>query len=143
MIAIEALKSTLEALELDVIAELESTDGVKHEGWASTRDFVTAVAGGNHGTGPRLVRLAELATDLFGPVAAGLRDGWLSSAKTVAITGAIDALPSTCDRARAVQVMLDEARRLNASELTKAGKHLLSVIDPERDDRRLERELDR
>lgn len=142
--AIEALKSTLEALELDVIAELEVTDRVKHEGWASTRDFVTAVTGGHHGTGPRLVRLAEdLATDLFGPVAAGLRDGWLSSAKTLAITRAIDALPSTCDRARAVQVMLDEAKRLNASELTKAGKHLLSVIDPERDDRRMERELER
>ncbi len=142
--SIEALKSTLELLELDVIAELESTGGVREEGWASTRDFGTAVAGGHHGTGPRMVRLAEdLATDLFAPVAAGLRDGWLSSAKAVAISRAIDALPSTCDRARAVNVMLEEAKRLNASELTKAGRHLLAVIDPDRDDRRQERELDR
>ena len=142
--AIEALKSTLEALELDVIAELEATDGVKGEGWASTRDFVTAVAGGHHGTGPRLVRLAEdLATDLFSPVAAGLRDGWVSSAKTVAITRAVEALPSTCDRPRAVQLMLEEAKRLNASELTKAGKHLAAVVDPEGDERAQERALDR
>jgi Domain of unknown function (DUF222) len=142
--SIEALKSTLEALELDVIAELEATAGVRDEGWASTRDFVTAVAGGHHGTGPRLVRLAEdLATDLFIPVAAGMRDGWLSSAKAVAITRAVDALPSTSDRPRAVRLMLEEAKRLNASELAKAGRHLLSVIDPERDDRQQERELDR
>ncbi len=142
--SIEALKSTLEVMQLQVIAELEATGGVRDEGWASARDFVTAVTGGHHGTGPRLVRLAEdLATDLFAPVAAGLRDGWLSSAKAVAITRAIKALPSTSDRPRAVALMLDEAKRLNASELAKAGRHLLSVIDPERDDRQLERELDR
>ena len=142
--SIEALKSTLEAMELDVIAELEETGAVREEGWASTRDFVTAVTGGHHATGPKLVRLAEdLVTDLFAPVTAGLRDGWLSSAKTLAITRAVEALPSTCDRARAVTVMLEEAKRLNASELARAGKHLLAVIDPEGDDRRLERELDR
>jgi hypothetical protein len=144
VVAIEAMKSTLEAIELDVVAELEATDGVQAVGWASTRDFVTAVAGGHHGTGPRLVRLAgDLSTDLFAPVAVGLRDGWLSSAKTVAITRAVDALPSTCDRGRAVELMLEEAKRLNASELTKAGKHLLAVVDPEGEDRAQERELDR
>ncbi len=142
--SIEALKSTLEAVELDVIAELGATAGVRDEGWASTRDFVTAVAGGHHGTGPRLVRLAEdLTTDIFGPVAVGLRDGWLSAAKAVAITRPIDALPSTSDRQGAVALMLEEAKRLNASELAKAGRHLLSVIDPEGDDRHQERELDR
>jgi hypothetical protein len=142
--SIEALKSTLEAVELDVIAELEDTGGVREEGWASTRDFVTAVAGGDHGSGPRMVGLAEdLTTDLFAPVASGLRDGWLSSAKAVVITGAVNALPSTCDRSRAVTLMLEEAKRLNASELRRAGKHLLTVVDPEGDDRRLERALDR
>ena len=144
VVAIEALKSTLESVELDVVAELEATGGVQAAGWASTRDFVTAVAGGHHGTGPKVVRLAEdLAADLFAPVAAGLRDGWLSFAKTLAITRAVDALPSTCDRSRAVALMLEEAKRLNASELTKAGKHLLAVVDPEGEDRAQERELDR
>ena len=91
-----------------------------------------------------MVRLAEdLTTGLLAPVAAALHDGWLSSAKAVAVSRSVDALPSTCDRARAVALMLDEAKRLNASELTKAGRHLLAVIDPERDDRRHERELDR
>ena len=50
--AIESLKSALDALELDVIAELEATNAVKTEGWASTRDFATAVTGGHLGGGP-------------------------------------------------------------------------------------------
>ena len=58
VVAIESLKSTLDALELVVVAELEATNGVKPEGWASTRDFLTAVTGGHLGTGPQLVRLA-------------------------------------------------------------------------------------
>ena len=42
---IEALKTTLDALELDVVRELEATDAVKPVGWASTQDFLTSVAG--------------------------------------------------------------------------------------------------
>ena len=49
---IEALKSTLDALELGVVRELEATSAVKTVGWASTQDFLTAVAGGHKGTGP-------------------------------------------------------------------------------------------
>ena len=56
---VEALKSTLEALELGAVAELEATAGVKPAGWASTQNFATAVAGGHKGTGPAVVRLAH------------------------------------------------------------------------------------
>ena len=45
--AIEALKSTLDAFELQVVAELEATGAVKPFGWASTKDFCTAVIGGH------------------------------------------------------------------------------------------------
>ena len=48
----ESLKSTIDALELDVVHELEATHAVKPVGWASTQDFVTAVAGGHKGSGP-------------------------------------------------------------------------------------------
>lgn len=142
--AIESLKSTLDGLELDVVAELEATNGVREEGWASTRDFVTAVGGGHLGSGPQMVRLSrDLAEEVFTPVADGLGDGWLSTAKAVVITRAVTALPGACDRRRAVEVMLDEAKRLNASELARAGKHLLHVIDPDAQDRADERALDR
>jgi hypothetical protein len=50
---IESLKSTLDAVELGVVNELEATGSVKPVGWASTQDFHTSVAGG---TKPRAQR---------------------------------------------------------------------------------------
>ena len=49
---IEALKTTLDAIELQAVRELDATNAVKPVGWASTQDFVTAIAGGHKGTGP-------------------------------------------------------------------------------------------
>ena len=67
---VEALKSTLDAIELEVVRELEATGAVKSAGWASTQDFVTHVAGGHKGTGPATVRLATATAEPdLGPVA--------------------------------------------------------------------------
>ncbi len=143
--AIEALKSTLDGLELGVVRELEATGAVKPLGWASTQDFVTAVAGGHKGVGPATVRLAA-AVDrpLLAPVGEALVDGWLSTAKAQVIERAVDALPSDADvRARGAQVLLDEAKRLDATDLRKVARRLASVVDPDGDERRAERELDR
>lgn len=145
--SIEALKSTLEAVELAVVAELEATEGVKAAGWASTKDFVTAVTGGHRGAGPALVHLAaDLDTGLFAPVAEALRAGWLSTAKAQVITRAVHRLPTTLGaekNAEAVRLLLSEARRLDASDLKRAGKHLLRVLDPDGEDRRDEAALER
>ena len=142
---IEALKSTLDALELGVVRELEATGAVKPSGWASTQDFVTAVAGGHKGTGPATVRLA-VAVDqpLLAPVAEAMRDGWLSTAKAQVIERVIDALPGDPDlRTRGVQVLLAEAKSLDATEMKKLTRRLLTVVDPDGDDRRDEQALDR
>ena len=56
---IEALKSTLDGVELGVVRELDATHAVKTTGWASVQDFLTTVAGGHKGTGPAVVRLAD------------------------------------------------------------------------------------
>ncbi len=110
---IEALKTTLDAIELQAVRELDATNAVKPVGWASTQDFVTAIAGGHKGTGPAVVRLAHAVDQpLMTPVAEAMRDGWLSTAKAQVIERAIDALPSDPDlRARGVQVLLDEAKQ--------------------------------
>jgi hypothetical protein len=50
--AIEVLMSVLHAVELDVVRDLDATTGVHHLGWASTADFLTAVAGGHKGHRP-------------------------------------------------------------------------------------------
>ena len=52
---IERLRSALDAVQLQVVAELDATDGVKVEGWGSTQDFLTAVTGGRKGAGKTTV----------------------------------------------------------------------------------------
>ncbi len=142
---VEALKSTLDSLELAVVRELEASKAVKAAGWASTQDFLTCTAGGHKGTGPARVRLARAVDQpLLAPVGEALADGWLSTAKAHVIDRAVDALPVDADlRARAVQVLLAEAKVLDASELKKLTRRLLSVVDPDGDERRDEEALDR
>ncbi len=142
---IEALKSTLDGVELGVVRELDATNAVKTAGWASTQDFVTTVAGSHKGTGPATVRLAAAVDQpLLAPVGEALRDGWLSAAKAQVIERAIDALPGNpALRARGVQVLLGEAKALDATDLKKLTRRLLSVVDPDGEDRRDEQALDR
>src|ERR1700755_1481061 len=57
VVAIEELRSVLDSIELDGGRDLDASRGVEGLGWASTRDFVTAVAGGHKGAGPAMLRL--------------------------------------------------------------------------------------
>jgi hypothetical protein len=142
---LEELKSLIDSVELDVVRDLEATGGVQALGWASTRDFVTAVSGGHKGSGPATVRLAEaFDRPVLAPVAEAHRDGWLSTAKAQVIERTVDSLPLGEDlRARGVQVLLDEAKRLDATDLRKAGRRLVEVLDPEGEERRNEKAADR
>src|ERR1700712_2780 len=108
VVEIESLKSTLDALELGVVDELEATNAVKPLGWASTQDFVTAVAGGAKGSGSAVVRLAgAVDTSLFAPVGEALADGWLSVAKAQVIVRAVEHLPGNTEvRQRAVTLLV-------------------------------------
>ena len=145
VVEIESLKSTLDALELGVVGELEATGAVKDLGWASTADFLTAVAGGHKGCGQAMVKLATaVAEPLLAPVGTAMSDGWLSTAKAQVIRHAIDDLPGNVKvRKRGVEVMLTEAKALDATELRKVARYLVSRIDPDGDERRAKRELDR
>jgi hypothetical protein len=144
---IEALKATLDAVELQVVRELDATHAVKPLGWASTQDFVTTIAGGHKGCGPATVRLAQAVdTPLLSPVGEALADGWLSTAKAHVIERAIDTLPGDPDiRTRGVQVLLllDEAKRLDATELRRVARHLAAVVDPDGEERLAEKAVDR
>jgi hypothetical protein len=141
----ESLKTAVDALVLEVVAELEATDGVKPAGWASTADFMTTTAGGHHGCGKATVRLAQrVAEPVFAPIAEAMADGWLSSVKAQVVERAVDALPHNPDlRARAVAHLLGEAKRLDATDLKKAGRHLAAVVDPDGEERRAEKQLER
>lgn len=143
--ALEELKSRIDAVELEVIRELEATRGVQALGWASTQDFVCAVAGGDKGYGKAMVRLATaLEQPLLASVGEGLQDGWLSTTKAHVIERAVDKLPSGEGvRSRGVQALLDEAKRPDATDLRKAARRLVQVVDPDGEERRDEAAMER
>lgn len=145
VVALEALRWSLDALELGMVRELEATSAVKPAGWASTQDFVTAVAGSHKGVGSAVVRLGQaVATPLLAPVEEAMTAGWLSLAKAHVILRAIDHLPGDHGvRQRGVEAMLDAARGLDATELRRVGAKLVSVVDPDGEARRDERALER
>ena len=141
---IEALKSTLEAVELGVVRELDATERQDrrvglHPGLPHNRRRRPQ----RHR--PATVRLATAVDQpLLAPVGEALRDGWLSTAKAQVIERAIDTLPGNPDlRSRGVQVLLSEAKALDATDLKKLTRRLLTLVDPEGDDRRDEQALDR
>ncbi|MCW2760080.1 MAG: endonuclease [Marmoricola sp.] len=142
---VEALKSAADALLLGVVRELDATGAVKAAGWASTQDFVTFVAGGAKATGPGVVRLATaVAEPTMAPVGVALGEGWLSTTQAHVIARAVETLPGDPGlRARGVQVLLAEAKTLDATELKKLANRLLTLVDPSGEERRDEQALDR
>ena len=75
---------------------------------------------------------------------AALDRGETSPVQASVICDAVDTLPG--DRAlrdRAEALLNEQAKVLNATELAKAGRHVVQVVDPDGEDRRLEASLDR
>ncbi len=91
--ALERLRSTLDAVVMPVVAEVDATDAAKAEGWSSTKDFLTAVTGGHRGAGAGLVRLARELTGPRGATLADLAGGRISRVQAEVVTRAVDQLP--------------------------------------------------
>ena len=141
---IERLRSALDAVQLQVVAELDATDGVRAEGWGSTPDFLTAVTGGRKGAGKATVSLAAAVTTDRTVVGDALAAGRISRTQAQVIVRAIDQLPVNPRlRAAAEALLIDEARTRDASELEAVGKHVLERLDPDGTERRDERAAER
>ena len=122
---------------------MEATEAAKTAGWVSPSDYLTSVSGGRRGHGQRLLRTAR---GLCGSRTAtyALTAGDVSPEHAEVIVAVIDRLPvDAMLRDEAEQVLLDQAASLNASELRKAGDHLLEVLDPDGTARAEETALDR
>jgi hypothetical protein len=142
---LEALRCRLAAVQSTVLAEIDARQVPKtHLGWGSTADWFTHLAGTHRSTGHRTVRHAGQLLGELPDTHAGLRAGRVAPEQAAVIADAIDRLPHKPElRARAEALLLDEATRLNATDLAKAARHLLAVIDPERADREAEKDLER
>ena len=142
---LQRLKAVAAALEAELLAELEVRQTARRElGWGSTADWFSHLAGTTRRQGRRAVEHARLLTSGRGATLRALRDAVVSPDQAGVIVDAVDRLPLAEQvRVRGERVLIAEAGRLNATDLHRAGRHLVRVVDPDGDERRAERELDR
>jgi hypothetical protein len=142
---LQLLKAKAAALEASLLAEIDVREIPRKQlAWGSTSDWYTHLAGTTRGEGRRTVKHAcELISDRTATHAA-LASGRVSPQQAGVILDAIRKLPKAEHvRRRGEDTLIAEASRLNASELFKAGRHLLAVVDPEGEEKRAEMDLDR
>ena len=137
-----ALRAKLDAAELAVTRELEANpagvEALRDAGWASLKDYLTHTTGARKGAGSATVRLA-LHLGHHDALAEALAAGTISKVKAQIIGRAVEKLPNNVElREQAVRLLLEEAQRLSAEDLERAGRHVLEVVDPEGVDEALE-----
>jgi hypothetical protein len=144
VVACERLRSVLDAVELAVIGEVAATNASASTGWASAKDFVTAVSGERKGAGRRLVALARAVSTDRAATGRALVDGVISRTQAEVIVAAVDRLPVDPQlRDAAEQVLIEQAVDHDATDLTRVGRHVAARLDPDGEDRRDERALAR
>jgi hypothetical protein len=90
------------------------------------------------------VKRATALTGPLGKTRDALVEGRVSPAQAdVVVTAVTDLPPLEWDRRRGEKLMLRHAASLDASDLARAGRHLVEVVDPDGADRRLEAALER
>jgi hypothetical protein len=139
---IEVLRSRLAALDALVCTEIDAQQAHKVEQWGSAADYLTAVSGGRHGSGSRMLRTSKALTGERVATLRALQDGAISAEHATVIVGAVDRLPvKTVLRGQAEAELLTDAKQLTSSELAAVGRSLIEVLDPDGSDRREERAL--
>jgi hypothetical protein len=142
--ALEQLRAHLAAVEAAALAEVEDRKIAKQKlAWSSTGDWYTHLAGTHPRTGRRTVRHAKLLVGERSLTRDALRDGLVSPEQAAVICDAIEELPTSPHlRELAEKTLLAEAGRLHATDLAKAARHLLHVVDPAGAERKAQRDLD-
>ncbi len=140
---VQQLTSALAAVEADAVAEADARDLAKQKlHYGSTGDWLTHVGGLRRGEGKRRLVRARALTGPLTRTRDGLVAGTVSPEQADVIVRSVDDLPSgDLVRRRGEKVLLRQARSLDASDLTRAGRHLAEVVDPDAVDRRLEAAL--
>ena len=112
--------------------------------WSSTADWFTHTAGIHRRAGSAAVRHAKLLVRERSLTRDALRDGLVSPEQAGIICDAIEELPTNAaTRELAEKTLLDQAGRLHATDLARAARHLIHVVDPEGAERKAEKDLAR
>ena len=143
--ALQRLKAKAAALEAQLLAEIDVRDTARRKlGWGSTADWFTHLAGTTRCQGRKVVAQAGMLVTERAATLDALREGAVSPEQASVVVDAVERLPlAEHVRRHGEQVLLEEAGRLNATDLQRAGRHLASVVDPDHDEREAERALDR
>ena len=142
---VQQVTAALAAVEAGAVAEADARDLAKQRlHYGSTVDWVTHLAGLRHGEGKQRVARAKALTGPLARTREALVDGVVSPEQADVVVAAVADLPAReWTRRRGETLMLRHARTLNATELARAGRHLVEVVDPDAADRRLEAALER
>src|SRR5580765_813797 len=142
---VQQLTSALAAVEAGAVAEADARDlATQRLHYGSTGDWLTHTGGLHRGGGKKKVVRARALTGPLTRTMQGLLDGTISPDQADLIARAVADLPSgDLVRRRGEKVLLRQAGHLDATELAKASRHLVEVVDPDAVDRRLEAQLER
>src|SRR6476659_8207161 len=143
--AAEKLRAHLAALEAGLLAEVHARGVAKGElAWGSTAEWFTHLAGTHRSTGHQTVRHADTLVNERSATHEAMVAGRVSPEQAAVIVDAVDRLASDATvRADGEAFLLEQASRLNATDLAKAARHLVEVADPDAAERKAERELER
>ena len=143
--AAQVLKSATAAVEARLVAEADTRDLAKKKlRWGSTADWITHCAGIHRRDGRRVVEHAKQLVAEQTDTLEAMQRGQTSPAQAAVICGAVDDLPSSLVlRRKAEAFLLEQSRSLTATELGKAARHLINVVDPDREERTIEADLAR
>jgi hypothetical protein len=135
---IQQLKAKTAALEASLLAEIDAREIPRKQlAWGSTADWYTHLAGTTRGEGKRTVKHARALVADRTATHTALAEGRVSPQQAGVILDAIRRLPKAEHvRRMGEATLIAEAARLNASELYKAGRHLLAVVDPDGEEKR-------
>jgi Domain of unknown function (DUF222)/HNH endonuclease len=142
---VEALRSALAAVQAGVVAEADARGLAKSTlHYGSTSDWLTHLGGLRRGEGRRLLVRAHALTGPLTTTRQAMAAGLVSPEQADVIVRSVDALPiGGAVRTRGERVLVEHAGRLDATALARSGRHLVHVVDPAGEERRLERQLDR
>src|SRR6476646_758718 len=139
------LTAALAAVEAGAVAEVDARDlPTTRLAYGSTGDWLTHLGGLRKGEGKRRVTRAKALTGPLARTREALVAGTVSPAQADLIVAAVAELPpGDWTRRRGERFMVRQAAHLDATELARAGRHLVEVVDPDAGDRRLQDGLER
>jgi hypothetical protein len=142
---VEQARSALAAVQAGAVAEADTRDlGKTRLHYGSTGDLLTHLGGLRKGEGRRIVARARALTGALTATRDAMATGRVSPEQADVIVKAIEQLPSgTVVRARGEEVLVGHAADFDATDLARTGRHLVHVVDPDAEDRRIEKQLDR